>query len=143
MGNHSLFSIEEATLGRGRTTSVKKQSNMRIGLVLLSALVVLAFMEEASADPRELAEDRGNVYDSYEECQKALEQQENDYGDYKLEREELECKPTHWGGWIALSIFEADYRDDLVADDRKKGGKKCKKNGAKKCPKPKKKKGRR
>ena len=89
---------------------------MRIGLILLSALVVLAFVEEASADPRGLAEDRwGNVYDSYEECQKALEQQENDYGDYKLMREELECKPTHWGGWIALSIFGADYRDDLVA----------------------------
>jgi len=134
MGNHSLFSTEEATLGRGRMTSLKNQSNMRIGLVLLSALMVLAFVEDASSDPRGLAEDRWGVhppvvhYSTEAEC---------------VEYELVECYPDLMGGWSAIPSSEADYRDDLVADDRKKkGGSKCK-SGAKKCSKKKKKKGRR
>merc|ERR1712110_863969 len=132
MGNHSLFSTEEATLGRGRITSLKKQSNMRIGLVLLSTLMVLAFVEDASSDPRGLAEDRWGVhppvvhYSTEAEC---------------VEYELVECYPDLIGGWSASPSSEADYRDDLVADDRKKGGSKCKKKGGKKCPR--KKKGRR
>merc|ERR1712038_504535 len=97
MGNHSLFSIEEATLYRGRTTSSKNQSNMRIGLILLSALVVLAFVGEASAR-------WFYGYPSESSCQ--------------AENQDSECINLGYGfGWIALYNV---MRDDLeeAAQDR-------------------------
>ena len=77
----------------------QKQSNMRIGLVILSALVVLAFVDEASADPRELAEDRHPPvvhYDSLADCQADQNQ---------------ECWQLVPGVWFATNT----WRDDLEA----------------------------